>query len=205
MQMRKVDPVRHEEKRADILRAAGRCFSRHGFHGASIASICAEAGISAGHLYHYFDSKETMIAAIAGEGLAQATARYAHLLDAPDPIAALVLEISTIAGHSGSGDAGVLFDILAEAGRDAALGQILQKDSRLIRDMLAAVLRSGQERGMIDKDLEIEPSAAVLLSLVDAAKSLSVRAPDLSRETRFSALQTTIERLLAPRTIVSPT
>ncbi len=55
--MRKLDPVKHEEKRREILAAAGRCFARDGFRGASISQICAEAGISSGHLYHYFASK----------------------------------------------------------------------------------------------------------------------------------------------------
>ena len=42
--MRKLDPVRHEQRRREILAAAGRCFARDGFRGASISDICAEAG-----------------------------------------------------------------------------------------------------------------------------------------------------------------
>jgi TetR/AcrR family transcriptional repressor of uid operon len=41
--MRKIDPVKHEEKRQEILEAAGRCFARKGFQGATISDICAEA------------------------------------------------------------------------------------------------------------------------------------------------------------------
>ena len=62
--MRKVDPVKHGGKRAEILAAAERCFGRSGFYRATIAQICDEAAISPGHLYHYFASKEAIIAAI---------------------------------------------------------------------------------------------------------------------------------------------
>ncbi len=63
--MRKVDPVKYEEKRRDILQAAMQCFVRDGFRGASISDICAAAGISPGHLYHYFPGKEAIIGAMA--------------------------------------------------------------------------------------------------------------------------------------------
>src|SRR5215467_9131451 len=59
--MRRLDPVKHEEKRQEILAAAKACFARDGFLGISIADICQEAGISPGHLYHYFDSKDAIL------------------------------------------------------------------------------------------------------------------------------------------------
>ena len=67
--MRRVDPVKHEEKKQEILGAARRCFIRNGFRGASIADICAEAGISPGHLYHYFPSKEAIVGAMGTAAL----------------------------------------------------------------------------------------------------------------------------------------
>ena len=62
--MRKVDRAKYDEKRQHILEAAEGCFQRDGFRGASISDICAAAGMSPGHLYHYFDSKEAIIEAI---------------------------------------------------------------------------------------------------------------------------------------------
>jgi len=56
--MRKVEEAKHDEKRRQILKAAKRCFIRHGFRGASISDICAEARISPGLLYHYFENKK---------------------------------------------------------------------------------------------------------------------------------------------------
>ena len=58
-----IQQKRSRERLEAILEAALRCFRAEGFHGASISRICAETGISAGHLYHSFDSKEAIVSA----------------------------------------------------------------------------------------------------------------------------------------------
>src|SRR6202035_3856468 len=93
MAMRKIDPGKHEEKRQEILEAAGRCFARRGFQGATISDICTEANISPGHLYHYFAGKEAIIAGMAEARLAFAAERFNRVAEGPDLIAALVAEI----------------------------------------------------------------------------------------------------------------
>src|SRR3546814_1079723 len=91
--MRKLDPVKHEEKRREILNAAERCFVRDGLQGASISSICAEARISPGHLYHYFASKEAIVSAMIEVRLEEAAARFAKLAEGADVLSALFCEI----------------------------------------------------------------------------------------------------------------
>ena len=44
--MRKVDPIKQQERRRHILNAAAHCFAEHGFHGTSTAQICERAGMS---------------------------------------------------------------------------------------------------------------------------------------------------------------
>jgi len=51
-----------DARRAQIRAAAGECFRQHGFHGTSIAQISKRAGMSTGHIYHYFENKEAIIA-----------------------------------------------------------------------------------------------------------------------------------------------
>jgi TetR/AcrR family transcriptional regulator, acrAB operon repressor len=48
------------ERRTQILHAASRVFSRKGFHAANVSDVSAEAGVSQGTVYHYFDSKEDL-------------------------------------------------------------------------------------------------------------------------------------------------
>ncbi len=60
--MPKVTEV-HSAARHQIIDAAYRCFARKGFHQATMRDIYAEANLSPGAVYHYFDSKDAIIQA----------------------------------------------------------------------------------------------------------------------------------------------
>lgn len=57
------------QRREEILDAAIRSFREKGFHAASMSSIAKAFGMSAGHIYNYFDSKEDIIEAIVNRWL----------------------------------------------------------------------------------------------------------------------------------------
>jgi AcrR family transcriptional regulator len=195
--VRKVDPVKHEEKRAEILAAAERCFARSGFHGATIAQICDAAGISPGHLYHYFASKEAIIGAITGSGLEYAKARFAELTEDQDPIRSLVSEFERLEALNRT-KSGVLLDVLAEAARNPEIGKVLRDTSEEMRRLLADFLRRGQARGQIDPDLDADAAAALLISMIDSSKTLLVRAPAIDARRSAEVLDKMISRFLSP-------
>ena len=56
---------RNLEKQNAILEGALRVFGEKGFEDATVAAICAEAGISEPTLYEYFDSKEEVLFSIS--------------------------------------------------------------------------------------------------------------------------------------------
>ena len=56
-----------EQVRRDIVRAATDEFYRHGYHKASLRRICAQAGISVGNLYRYFDSRDSLFDEVVGK------------------------------------------------------------------------------------------------------------------------------------------
>lgn len=62
---RALDP----QKRQAILEAARRTFIKDGYSNARIADIAEQAGVAAGTVYLYFDSKEAMSTALAEEFL----------------------------------------------------------------------------------------------------------------------------------------
>jgi TetR/AcrR family transcriptional regulator, repressor for uid operon len=53
------------DRPSQILDAALVCFAKRGFHQASMHDISAEAGISVGLIYRYFENKEAVISAMA--------------------------------------------------------------------------------------------------------------------------------------------
>lgn len=196
--MRKVDPVKHEEKRQEILTAAGRCFARDGFRGASTSDICAEAKISPGHLYHYFPSKEAIIVGLTDAGLAHATEGIKRIMDGPDVLAAFLAEFEHLQAVRDRSPQGLLLDMLAEAGRSPEISKILRKHSLVIRAMFADFLRKGQHQGQIDRDLDPEAAAATLLSVIDGAKALAARDPKFDAKKTVDHLKMLITRFLSP-------
>src|SRR5712691_7930149 len=53
------------DRPAQILDASLVCFAKRGFHQASMHDISAEAGISVGLIYRYFENKDAVISAMA--------------------------------------------------------------------------------------------------------------------------------------------
>jgi AcrR family transcriptional regulator len=192
--MRKLDPVKHEEKRREILSAAERCFVRDGLQGASISSICAEARISPGHLYHYFSSKEAIIGAMIEVRLEEAGARFAKLAEGADVFDTLFREMEV----TRPGPPPLLLEALAEANRSPVMAKALQNHTRGVHSLLADLLEKGQAVGAIDPTLDRHMAASLIISIIDGSKTLTLRDPELDAKEATQALQKMIVRYLAP-------
>ncbi|MFC5324214.1 TetR/AcrR family transcriptional regulator [Bradyrhizobium oligotrophicum] len=196
--MRKVDPVKHEQKRGEILQAALSCFVRNGFHGASTTDICAAAKISPGHLYHYFPSKEAMIEALMQRGLSRAASQLEAILASPDVIEALLNEIENTSIHRP--EAQVLStEGLAEACRNPDFARLVHEHARAMRAMLVEFLTRAQRRGDIDPGLDPEATANILLAIVDGARALPIRNPGVDIRQNTAHLKIMLTRFLKPR------
>ncbi|HEX8067099.1 MAG TPA: TetR/AcrR family transcriptional regulator [Thermoleophilaceae bacterium] len=57
-------------RRAEILDAALRCFTRSGYARTSIEDVVRESGASVGSVYHHFGGKEQLAAALYVDGMA---------------------------------------------------------------------------------------------------------------------------------------
>lgn len=53
--------MKNPDKREAIVKAALELIAEHGFHGAPIAMIADKAGVGAGTIYRYFESKDALI------------------------------------------------------------------------------------------------------------------------------------------------
>jgi AcrR family transcriptional regulator len=197
--MRKLDPVKYEEKRREILRAVARCFRRHGLNGASISDICAEAKISPGHLYHYFDDKDAIITAMAEERLKEITAHFERSIDRPGfMVAGMLSEVDWLALSEGPANSALLFEMLAEAVRRRPVAKTLRAFSREMRNVLVDLIHRGQTRGEIDKEIDPVITATVLIGIMDAFRALALRYPEVDTSKATAVLKRLASRLLSP-------
>jgi AcrR family transcriptional regulator len=62
---------KHENHRDDIVRSALAMFARHGYAGASVRKIAAEAGVSRSLMYNWFPGKRELLRAIFERSMEQ--------------------------------------------------------------------------------------------------------------------------------------
>ena len=120
---------RAQARRQQVLTAAEECFLQRGFHHASMAEISRAAGMSAGHIYNYFESKEEIIAAIVAQHI---DANLAVFDQRPGTGAGVVQVLHQIAHcrvdeFSSRQKAALMFDILAEAARSQGMAEVVHE------------------------------------------------------------------------------
>jgi len=143
-------------RRRQVLEAAARCFRRHGFHASSMAQISAEAGMSVGHIYRYFPSKESIIAAIVRQDVDDIRVKFAEFpSDAIDLRAALRDRAELGVNRASEPDqASLMVEIRAEAARNPAIGVLVRQADTIISDQLRTLIGSAVGRELDPSDLD---------------------------------------------------
>jgi AcrR family transcriptional regulator len=116
--------TRSLETKARILKAAQDLFSRSGYESASVADICAAAGISKGAFYHHFPSKQAVFMSLLDDWLNGIDGGLATLRgDQLDTKLALIqmMEILPIVLKAAEGRLPIFLEFWAHSVRDEQL------------------------------------------------------------------------------------
>ncbi len=177
--MPRITAERREARRAQIVAAARRCFSRDGFHETSMPDIAAEAGLSVGASYRYFPSKEDLVLEVAGQTFWTMFGRIGGFLEegrpptAADLVAAAVDPVSGETVRDATGRP-VFVDELLRCGVQV-WGELLRNEGMRQRaaagfdgvlERMAEALRRGQEAGAVPAGLDPEGVARALMALL---------------------------------------
>lgn len=128
---------RTELRQDQVLDAAEQCFLAEGFHGASMARIAAAAGMSVGHIYQYFESKEAVIIALCERRFTG----FEELLQAaeqgsPDPVAFVDAWIAQFSWWLDPIRAPLTVEITSEAGRNPKVADVVNRIDRHFREIM---------------------------------------------------------------------
>ncbi|HVY83778.1 MAG TPA: TetR/AcrR family transcriptional regulator [Caulobacterales bacterium] len=160
---RLADPLLAERRRRQILEAAIGCFRRRGFHQATMQEICAEAGISPGALYRYFDSKADIIAAIGEDECTGFNELLRRAQSKGDLMHALCALARSFFEHAAT-DGALVADLFAEAARDPLLSRSLGRSDAISISQCAEAIRAAQARGDADPSLDPTEAAQTLFA-----------------------------------------
>jgi AcrR family transcriptional regulator len=119
--------MRQAPKRELILEAAEDCFSQRGFSGTSISDISAASGLSHGHIYNFFDSKDAIIRECIERHLAEDNRVIVGSTTGVSNTDELLTAFETIIQKIFFGPRSTLFcEICAEANRNKPIANLVQ-------------------------------------------------------------------------------
>src|SRR5206468_7302075 len=118
------------DRRTQILNAAMICVAKRGFHQTSMHDISAEAGISVGLIYRYFENKEAVISAMADRHKREINEVLERARQAPTLLESLdILFTAHCCENSPKVQSAFVVDLYAEASRNPQVAD-------LVRDVL---------------------------------------------------------------------
>lgn len=120
-------------RRLEIVAAAQKCFAEKGLHGASVADIARQSGISVGQLYRIFASKEEIIEVIVSEIV---NARVGAMVAGNHDLTRMASILAGVIPATGStkNDNYLLMEINAEASRNPRLREIMNQADRRLKE-----------------------------------------------------------------------
>ena len=176
----------HEIKHERILRAATEVFANKGYFAARMTDVAKQAEVADGTLYLYFEGKEHLLLSIFDDVLGRFIGRLREeMAQLDDPVAKLKVMIRL---H------------LETLGRDPALAQVLQIETRHSRrfmsvftrgklgeylNLLRTIIEEGQESGAFRRDINPGLATNVVFGAVDELVMswvLTDQAGDLTRQ-----------------------
>jgi AcrR family transcriptional regulator len=146
------------ERRQAVLETACRVFSQSSYRGATTSEIAREAGISEPILYRHFGSKRDLYLACLDHAWSAFRAQAEQVI-ADDPAHCLgaIAEAYMVRGRK-IRVIDLWIQALNEAADDEVIAAAVRRQVREVRDFFAAIIRDGQQRGIVypDRDPEAE-------------------------------------------------
>jgi AcrR family transcriptional regulator len=167
--MPKVTEEHSAARRQEIIDAAYRCFARKGFHQTTMREIYAEANLSPGAIYHYFDSKDAIIRASFEFDSQRGMALFEAAIAREDPLQALRELVDFFYQGLESAAALAAPRVNVQGWGEALVNPSLQDAIRQVFDRnleaLIQLIRKAQASGEINPGLDPNAVARMILSL----------------------------------------
>ncbi|MCB1051882.1 MAG: TetR/AcrR family transcriptional regulator [Acidobacteria bacterium] len=185
-------------RRCQVLDAAANCFRRKGYHAASMAEIARESGMSAGHIYNYFESKEQIIQAFVHRDKEELFDILQKLQAMPGPLLEGMIErVDYGIEHNTDLERGALhLEMMAEAARNDKVCAVLQAGDEVARSRMHAMLTGPNGPYSAGECPDLEARIDVMFSLFNGLLIRSLLNPSLNKEAVKAVMQDLIRVLL---------
>ncbi|WP_343869610.1 TetR/AcrR family transcriptional regulator [Dactylosporangium roseum] len=188
----------HDRRRAQILAAAADGFALKGIHQTTMQDICKASGLSAGALYRYFPTKDSIILALAEQDRADNAEIISYLSSGANIVAALTEIVPDLVdGLTDEKYGRLTLEVGAEATRNPSVKMAFDQNEAQFRDVLAEALRAGQEAGYVDPSVDRDTTVFLLTALLDGIAGRATFSRDLDKKRLAKGLEHLINRWLS--------
>jgi len=161
-----------QERKNQILDAAQRVFAQQGFAAARMDDIVAEAGLSKGGVYWYFESKDAIVLALMERFFSGTMdTEVVRLLEAPDPVRDRLRELFQIVARAGQEMAPLLpvvYEYYATAMRHEEVGAFFRRYFEAYRVALGEFI----VQGVASEEFRPVDPASAAISLIGLIEGL---------------------------------
>lgn len=199
---------RAELRKAQVLDAATECFRVHGFHNSSMARISKAAGMSVGHIYHYFENKEAIIAAIVDRELQYLLTVCQRIRDKSaggDLLRAAIDADFVIHETVNYQDASLMLEIIAEAARNPAVARIVQAADKKATGFFVELYQDGLRlRGLSLQEKDLVGPLEIINAVCEGFSIRLIRNPQMNLVALVDSLHRTLEFIIEELIVKSP-
>lgn len=186
---------RSRARRDQILSAAAKLFGENGFHGSSMAELAKRAGMSVGHIYHYFQNKDAIIEALVDREMEELPGMLDEVIyPGGDVLTTLMDRLdATVDRHLDREMLPLWLEILAEAARNPRIAEMLYTADAASRHRLTQAV-SVRLAGLGEREVadRVEAISATFYGLIYRA----VHNPDLDRDAVVRTTRLVLRQLL---------
>jgi AcrR family transcriptional regulator len=195
--MPRVTAAHEQEVRERIVAAALRVFGERGYHGATIADVVRESGVSVGSIYTWFKGKDDLFLATcdlaSGRGLGELAARLPRGRTVAERLAIAVgFYFDSAEGDDtvGSGNADFLVRAWGQVDADPAIGEMLRRRRQQLVMAGTFLLEEGMARGELPRWMDASAVSRAYIALLDgmllvrAEQGPAYRRADVERDAR---------------------
>lgn len=169
--------LRSEDRREKLLQAAERCFVESGFHGARMAQIAKQAQMSPGHIYHYFESKEQIIAEMVRAHAEEKLCSLEKFEEAGDRVVDLMIESleESVDSNTDPFWSALMLEMTAEATRNPEIAATLRTVDADMKARVIKYLGTGVNQENVGARLE------VMVALLQGIGIRNILNPDMDK------------------------
>jgi len=189
---------RREARQQQVLEAAVELVRRRGFHGASMAELAKIAGMSVGHIYHYFENKEAIMAAIVSRDLE----RVLGILESfekqgGDLYDVMIEEVDRGYDDSRRVDETALqLEIYAEAARNPKVAKMLNDADTISRSKLRDLMTAGRKSQEPWSPEDLDARVEVIIALFEGLRLRALHGHEVSRDAMLRNIRMVVRHLL---------